>query len=148
MKSVIEAIRLAILDSDRTITEGIKWNTASFYCHGWFATVGVRATTKVQLVLHHGASAQVNSTLSQTIEDPSGLLTWLDKDRATITFSSAEGFKSNEVAFKEIIRLWAKHQALLAETPNDEAIAAKNADHPTIFRSRRAAREAGRSGQR
>lgn len=116
MKSVIEAIRASILEADRTITEGIKWNTASFYCHGWFATVGVRAKTGVQLVLHHGVKARADSTLSQTIDDSSHLLTWLAKDRATITFSSAEDFKNRQAAFKGIVKQWVKHQARLAKT--------------------------------
>jgi hypothetical protein len=114
MKSVIEAMRAAILDSDRTITEGIKWNTASFYCHGWFATVGVRAKTGVQLVLHHGAKVRDGSTLSETISDSSPLLTWLAKDRATITFISAEDFQRKQVAFKKIIKQWVKYQDQLA----------------------------------
>ena len=115
MKSVIEAIRVAILGADRTITEGIKWNTASFYCHGWFATIGVRAKAGVQLVLHHGAKVRADTTLSRTIDDPSQLLTWLAKDRATIIFASAEDFKSRQAAFKNIIKQWVKHQVYLAK---------------------------------
>ena len=35
----LEAVRRAILAADPAITEGIKWNSPSFYCHGWFATI-------------------------------------------------------------------------------------------------------------
>jgi hypothetical protein len=88
---------------------------ASFYCHGWFATVGVRAKTGVQLILHHGAKVQADTTLSQTVDDPSHLLTWLAKDRAMITFTSAEDFKSRRAAFRNIMKQWVKHQAHLAK---------------------------------
>jgi hypothetical protein len=116
MKPVIEAIRAAILEADRNITEGIKWNTASFYCYGWFATVNIRAKTGVQLVLHHGAKIRANSELSRTVDDPSHLLTWLAKDRTLITFTSADDFKNRQAAFKKIIKQWTRHQTHLAKT--------------------------------
>src|SRR4051794_25517893 len=38
LKPTLEAVRRTILAADPAITEGIKWNSPSFYCHGWFAT--------------------------------------------------------------------------------------------------------------
>lgn len=116
MKSVIETIRAAILSADKTITEGIKWNTASFYCYGWFATINIRVKTGVQVVLHHGAKIRDDSTLSQTIADPAHLLGWLARDRAAITLASAEDFKNRRAAFQKIIKQWAEHQAHLSRT--------------------------------
>ena len=114
LKSIMEMIRSAILNSAPGITEGIKWNTASFYCQGWFATIGVRSRTGVQVIMHHGTKAQRDSTLSQTIEDSSQLLTWLAKDRALITFHGAGDFENRREAFRKIIRQWVEHQAYLA----------------------------------
>ena len=114
-KPLIELIRPAILATDKSITEGIKWNTASFYCHGWFATVNIRAKTGIQLVLHHGAKVRDDTILIQAISDPTELLTWVAKDRATITFLGTDDFQRNEGAFKKIIKQWAKHQAELAK---------------------------------
>jgi hypothetical protein len=114
LKSVMEAIRLTILEADRTITEGIKWNSPSFYCHGWFATVNIRAKNGVQVVLYHGAKVRNDSTLSRTIDDSSHLLRWLSKDRAIITFVSAEDFQSKRGAYKKIIKQWVEYQARLA----------------------------------
>jgi len=115
LKPVVEAIRTTILASAASITEGIKWNTGSFYCHGWFATIGTRAKNEVLVVLHHGAKAQRDSTLSETINDPSQLLDWLAKDRATITFSNLKEFKANQIAFKKIIKQWVKFQEQLQQ---------------------------------
>jgi hypothetical protein len=110
MKPLIELIRPAVLTADSSITEGIKWKTASFYCHGWFATVNTRAKTGIQLVLHHGAKIRADSTLTQTINDSAQLLTWVAKDRATITFLSTDDFQRKRLAFKKIIKQWAKYQ--------------------------------------
>jgi hypothetical protein len=52
--------------------------------------------------------------LSQTIEDSAELLTWLAKDRALITFLSAEDFERKREPFVRIIRQWVEHQAYLA----------------------------------
>ena len=115
LKPLIETIRATILSADKTITEGIKWNTASFYCYGWFATINIRAKTGVQVILHHGAKIRDDSTLSQTLDNPSHLLTWLAKDRATVAFANAEDFKIRQTAFKKVIKQWAKHQAHTAK---------------------------------
>src|SRR5262245_32651158 len=63
LKSVIEELRQTILEADRRITEGVKWNSPSFYCHGWFATVNMREKRGVLVVLHHGARIRDEATL-------------------------------------------------------------------------------------
>ncbi len=114
LKPVIQEIRQTVLAADPRITEGIKWNSSSFYCYGWFATTNVKAKNVVQVVLHHGAKIRDDSTLSLTIDDPSQLLTWPSQDRAIITFVSEDSFHSNRSAFKKIIKQWANYQAQLA----------------------------------
>jgi hypothetical protein len=113
LKPIIEEIRRTILEIDPKITEGIKWNSSSFYCYGWFATINLKAKNGVQVVLHHGAKNRDDSTLSFTIDDHSHLLTWPSKDRAIVTFVSTNHFQNNYVAFKNIIRQWANYQAQL-----------------------------------
>jgi hypothetical protein len=114
LKPTIQEIRRTILEADPRITEGIKWNSSSFYCYEWFATIRSRTKNGVQVVLHHGAKIRADSTLSLTIDDTSHLLTWPSKDRAIITFVSADSFQSNRAAFKKIIKQWADYQAYLA----------------------------------
>ena len=113
LKSVVEAARKTILGADGNITEGIKWNSPSFYCHGWFATVNLHAKQGVLVVLHHGAKAKPNADLGATLEDPDELLQWLGKDRATVAFSDDADFKAKQSAFKNIVKQWAKFQAKL-----------------------------------
>jgi hypothetical protein len=113
-KATLQAIRTAILTAAPGITEGIKWNTASFYCAGWFATLNIRAKSGVQIVLHHGAKVRADSTLGDTLADPSGLLKWLAKDRALIAFKGAEDFRARRAAFAAIIAQWVRQQQALA----------------------------------
>jgi hypothetical protein len=115
LKAVVEEIRSAILAADPAITEGIKWSSASFYCHGWFATANVRAKGAVQVVLHHGAKVRDGAALGQSMEDPARLLTWLSADRAVVAFTSGDDFQGKRAAFLEVIRQWAAYQARLAE---------------------------------
>jgi hypothetical protein len=110
LKALMETIRATILSADRSITEGIKWNTASFYSSGWFATINVRAKSGVQLILHHGAKIRKGGKTGSAIKDPSHLLTWLGDDRASITFSGPEDFQSKRAAFTNLIKDWVKCQ--------------------------------------
>ncbi|MFO0810116.1 MAG: DUF1801 domain-containing protein [Gemmataceae bacterium] len=114
LKPVLEAIRRTILKADRAITEGIKWNSPSFYCHGWFATINLRAKSGAMIVLHHGAKARADNTLSRTIDDSTQLLTWLAPDRAVVSFVDGEDFRRKRGAFQKIVEQWAAYQTLNA----------------------------------
>jgi hypothetical protein len=116
LKPVVEAVRKTVLAADKSITEGIKWNSPSFYRHGWFATVNVRPNHGVLVVLHHGAKARSDADLGATLQDPSNLLQWLGKDRATVAFTDDADFQKKQSAFTKIIRQWAKYQAALADS--------------------------------
>ncbi len=116
LKPVVVAVRSAILGAGSGITEGIKWNSASFYCHGWFATANVRARGAVQIVLHHGAAVREDASLRSSIEDAAGLLKWMSADRAVVTLTGLADFEARREAFVLIIRQWAAYQARLQAT--------------------------------
>jgi hypothetical protein len=116
LKPVLAAIRRTILAADGAITEGIKWKSPSFYCHGWFATANVRAKDSVQIVLHHGARVRDDSTLRQTLDDSAHLLAWASPDRALVTFTSVADFQHKQEAFHKIIQQWAAYQRQLANS--------------------------------
>src|SRR6478752_1698718 len=81
LKPTIEAVRRTILATDPAITEGVKWNSPSFYCHGWFATINNRKPTQVDVVFYCGAKVRADSAVREAIDDSEGLLTWPSKDR-------------------------------------------------------------------
>lgn len=110
LKPTLEAVRQAILSADADITEGVKWNSPSFYCHGWFATIGSRKPTQLDVVLHCGAKVRADCNVSKAVDDADGLLTWPSKDRALLSFKSAADFQASRQAFQRIIQQWAAYQ--------------------------------------
>ena len=82
LKVEIEAVRALILAADAAIKEGIKWNAPSFYVQEYFATIHVKNTRAVQVILHLGAKRK--QATGVVIDDPNGLLEWLAQDRASV----------------------------------------------------------------
>ena len=109
---LIEWMRAAILKSDPNVLEGVKWNSPSFYCGGWFATFHLRSKTDVVLVLHHGAKVREGECLRQAISDTEHLLEWKSADRAIITVANTMAFgRKQQSAFKTIIKQWVQFQS-------------------------------------
>ena len=113
MTAVIEAIRETILSADSKITEGVKWNSPSFYCNGWFATISGRNKDKLDLVLHHGAKVRAEVGLQDTILDSKQLLKWASPDRAIVTFSAGIHFDTIRPQLYRIVKQWTAHQKQL-----------------------------------
>lgn len=105
-KDAVESLRSAILSSDPSITEGIKWNAPSFKVTEYFATINLRAKVGVGLVLHFGAKVRDVGAGQDTIQDPQGLLKWLAKDRATIHFKDTNEIKARKLALQAILHQW------------------------------------------
>ncbi|MBP3956916.1 DUF1801 domain-containing protein [Gemmata sp. G18] len=105
-KPAVLAIREILLGTPG-VTEGIKWNAPSFRTTEWFATFHLRAKAGVQMILHLGAKVRAGNGI--TIDDPVGLLTWLGKDRASVTFADTADVKVKRDAFAALIRRWIEH---------------------------------------
>lgn len=108
-KAEILTLRQLILDADPRIGEGIKWNAPSFHTTEYFATFHLRGKAGVQLILHLGAKVRDNSTAGMTIADPQSLLTWLGKERASISFQDLAEIHAQQSAFQALIRAWIGH---------------------------------------
>ena len=104
LKKEIQTVRRIILGVSPAIREGIKWNAPSFRTTEYFATMNLRQD-RVWLILHFGAKVKDN-TKSVAIADPTGLLKWLAKDRALVTFDDAKDIKAKRSALEAIIREW------------------------------------------
>ena len=103
-QSEVEALRRIILGADPAIGEGIKWKVPSFRTTDYFATLHLRTKVGLGLILHLGA--KVRDTPAVPVEDPEGLLTWLARDRALITFADLEEIQARQVALVALIRQW------------------------------------------
>lgn len=109
LKPVIVALRDVILSADPSIAEGIKWNAPSFYTTEHFATFHLRAKDGVQIMMHLGAKPRDTAQTGIAIDDPAGLLQWLAKDRASVTFRDLGEVEARRDAFTDIIRQWLKY---------------------------------------
>ena len=105
LKAASQALRAIIAGISPTITEGIKWNVPSFRVKEYFATISIRADV-VQVILHRGAKATAASKTGLTIDDPSDLLEWLGKERASKKFNDMKSVNANKDAFENILRQW------------------------------------------
>ena len=108
LKTDFEAVRRAILSADKSIADGVKWNSLSFRTTEWFATANLRSRDSVQLVLHLGAKVGKMAP-ADAIPDPKGLLKWLGKDRAMATLGSGSALKANLPALKTLVKAWIRH---------------------------------------
>lgn len=118
LKATLEAARRTILSADPAVTEGVKWNSPSFYCHGWFATISSHKPTQIDMVFFCGAKVRANSTVREVIDDPERLLTWPSNDRALLSFKSDADFQAKLKAFQRITKQWAAYQKSYARVPN------------------------------
>jgi hypothetical protein len=110
LKLALEAVRRTVLAADPAITEGIKWNSPSFYCHGWFATISSRKPTQLDIVLHCGAKVRGDCGVRDAINDTDHLLTWPSKDRALLSIKSDADFRTKRQPFQRIVQQWADYQ--------------------------------------
>jgi len=105
LKPEVEAVRAIILAVDRRIKESVKWNAPSFAIEEHFATFNLRPSESVQVVFHTGAKAR-SGIVPMKINDPSGLLRWVAKDRCLATFSDMRDIKTRGHALKSIVKQW------------------------------------------
>ena len=112
-RAIVLEVRKIVMKADRRITEGVKWNSLSFYWNGWFATVNFRKGTEVMLVLHHGPAARSDSEVRSAVSDASQLLKWHSADRASVTVGSLQDFKELKPALFDIVKQWANYHSAL-----------------------------------
>lgn len=107
-KKELEIVRRVVRSADSTIQEGIKWNAPSFRTDDYFATLNLRGKggeERVWLILHAGA-VKKGVVMQGRVEDPTGLLQWLARDRCLVTFDGVKHVEANRLALQSIIRQW------------------------------------------
>lgn len=99
-------VREIILGVSPRIGEGIKWNAPSFRTTDFFATMNVHRKDSVRLILHTGAKGKQGSSPGDEVEDPSGILERLAKDRCMVTIRDGADLGAKASALREIVRQW------------------------------------------
>lgn len=104
-KSEILEVRDLILQARPELTEQIKWNAPSFCFKGEDRiTFNLQGKQFFRLIFHFGAKKKVRS--APILQDETGLLTWLDFDRATVTFTDMADVKQKEKDLIAVINKW------------------------------------------
>lgn len=106
LKAGVEQLRAAILDSNEQITEHVKWKAPSF-CYGGEdrVTFNLHRADHIQLIFHRGAKVRSDSQ-DFTFDDPTGLLKWVAKDRAVVTFDSVADVEVRKAAVVAVVNRW------------------------------------------
>ena len=96
MKAEAEAVRAIILGVDSRITEGIKWNSPSFYYKGDMAVFNLHSQDYLLIVFPNGV----------VIDDQTGLLEGDYPDRRLAYFRSMDDVNAKKSALEAAIRGW------------------------------------------
>jgi hypothetical protein len=104
-KAEVAQLRTIILDADPGITEQIKWKAPSF-CYRGDDRVTMRLHPKggVQLIFHRGA--KVKDSTNFVFEDSSGLMQWVTKDRAIVTFHTSAEITTQQATLEDLVQRW------------------------------------------
>lgn len=105
LKQEIQALRIIICGAHADIQENVKWAAPNFFLGVDFATMKLRPTHTVQLVLHTGAKVRPESR-PIVIEDPNHRLKWLAPDRAVLSFRTLAEIEDGKEDLQRLIRQW------------------------------------------
>lgn len=105
-KKDVLAVRDIVLSAHPAITERIKWNAPSFCIDDDDRiTFRLQPGDRVQLIFHRGAAKRDDAN-TFSFEDGSGLLEWVAKDRAVVTFHDLGDVKAKSAALQDLVSRW------------------------------------------
>jgi len=104
----IQWLRPVVLGLDASIREEIKWNSLSFRNeHDFFATVNLRSTESLELILYTGVKKKATAETGVIVDDPRGLIVkWPAKDRCVASLGSGDALRSQQKAIAELLKTW------------------------------------------
>ena len=102
----IQELRKLILSCNQELTEITKWNAPSYQFNELDClTMKILPPKNIQLIFHRGAKKHVQPE-KHLIEDPNGLLTWKENDRAIATFNNYEEIEKNKGILFSLVTDW------------------------------------------
>jgi hypothetical protein len=106
---VVEALRQAILSTDRGIGEEIKWNAPSFFFSGEMKSFDPKEYKRYLIVfnLYRKDCIRLVFPSGARVKDKSGLLEGNYPDgRRLALFSSLQDVKSKKASLQAVIKVW------------------------------------------
>ncbi|MCW3115152.1 MAG: hypothetical protein JWR18_3548 [Segetibacter sp.] len=111
LENVVAALRKIVLQTDKEISEHVKWNSLAFYYNGQMKTFDPKEYKKDIVVfnLHRKDSVLLVFPTGASIDDPTGLLEGEFTDsRKTVRFSSLKEVSDKEGDLQTVIKIWLK----------------------------------------
>ncbi|QWT23204.1 dienelactone hydrolase family protein [Subtercola sp. PAMC28395] len=128
-KAQVAQLRLAVLQSDDSISEHMKWNAPSFIFAGEDrVTFNLRTRDRVQIILHRGSKVKAEDGFS--FVDESGLVSWVTGERGTVSFHDQAEVDDRLESFLRLITRWVRAdsgEAVAAVPPKSPSPAAGHA---------------------
>lgn len=109
LKKELIDLRQIIRESDKTLTEQIKWNAPSF-CHNGDDRITFNLAKKdsVLLIFHRGARAKKMKFTKPILTKNVDLLEWPANDRAVMKFVTMDEVNTNKAKLRSIVKEWIK----------------------------------------
>ena len=102
----IQALRESLLNSNKSITEQIKWKAPSFCIDGDDrVTFRLQPKDQCQLIFHRGSKVRSDVELF-SFQDPTGWIEWKTNDRGVIDFATPEQLDERKARVVELANLW------------------------------------------
>lgn len=102
----IQILRKLILSCSKELSENVKWNAPNYTHNGQDRiTMKILPPKNIQLIFHRGAKKQ-EQPANHLIEDPNGLLTWKENDRAIATFTNYESIEKSKETICKLVTDW------------------------------------------
>lgn len=106
LKEEIELLRNIILNSNKTLTENIKWNAPNYVVgDNDRVTLKINPPKNILVILHCGAKSQTQPT-EKLITHNCKALSWKGNNRAIITLNNKQDIITYKNDIVEIVNLW------------------------------------------
>lgn len=106
LREEIELLRNIILNSNKTLTENIKWNAPNYVVgENDRVTLKINPPKNILIILHRGAKVQATPT-QKLIDYTCKVLSWKTNDRAIITLNNKQDIITYQNDIVQIVNLW------------------------------------------
>jgi hypothetical protein len=106
LREEIELLRNIILNSNKTLTENIKWNAPNYVVgENDRVTLKINPPKNILIILHRGAKVQAMPT-QKLIDYTCKVLSWKTNDRAIITLNNKQDIITYQNDIVQIVSLW------------------------------------------
>ncbi|MFN3445973.1 MAG: DUF1801 domain-containing protein [Bacteroidia bacterium] len=106
LREEIELLRNIILNSNKTLSENIKWNAPNYVVgENDRVTLKINPPKNILIILHRGAKVQAVPA-QKLIDYTCKVLSWKTNDRAIITLNNKQDIITYQNDIVQIVNLW------------------------------------------